>query len=150
MLPVWSAQTPWLCCLNAIHEFSVLPSKVLPSLLSSSQPGLLLASGLPTTFKSLRPDHPGDLMILLLPTRAPAALTGAHLSAAGMYDVFQNTKRSKADRAVEQLAEVEAAARAAQVAAEEAKREAEEKVSSWACRQVLAACRTLLCVGPAA
>eukprot|EP00891_Asterochloris_glomerata_P009889 jgi/Astpho2/9889/fgenesh1_pg.00152_%23_12_t len=47
----------------------------------------------------------------------------------GMYDVFQNTKRSKADRAVEQLAEVEAAARAAQVAAEEAKREAEEKVA---------------------
>ena len=47
-----------------------------------------------------------------------------------MYDVFQNTKRSKADRAVEQLAEVEAAAKAAQVAAEEAKREAEEKVSN--------------------
>ena len=72
-------------------------------------------------------------MIHLLHTTAPAALTGPHRSAAGMYDVFQNTKRSKADRAVEQLAEVEAAARAAQVAAEEAKREAEEKVSSGAC-----------------
>ena len=66
-----------------------------------------------------------------------------------MYDVFQNTKRSKADRAVEQLAEVEAAARAAQVAAEEAKREAEEKVTSRACRQVLAACKTSLHVGSA-
>ena len=150
MLPAWPAPTPQLCCLEADHQSLVLPSKVLPPFIGSCSQACCWPLACPPPPSHCRQIIFETSCFSSLHAKALAALTGAHLSAAGMYDVFQNTKRSRADRAVEQLAEVEAAARAAQVAAEEAKREAKDKVTFWACRQVSASGRTLRRVGSSA